>query len=256
MFSVTQLWILILLFPAIYLVSQAQVKHLPLDGLCKNWDFYVSCRTTRGPASGSNDFKVATEMLQRMSTLDEVTTVSQNSENAEAADSILQCCYVRASSFWRNLWNTLLLTNLENDDLFVKSVLLLFDILTLWSCLSLFARRCLRLWVRDKICSILIDSGHFTRDDSSQVDYISLTDNDISDKRLLEQIVYWSSLLEPFRILYSEKVPLHGVLIRWTLDCQNHLTQSNRRNLSCPPKSNFLTTNWIVPLCQRKESSV
>lgn len=48
-------------------VSGSGKTRLALDGLCCHWGFYVSCRTIVGTASGSNDFMVATEMLQSMS---------------------------------------------------------------------------------------------------------------------------------------------------------------------------------------------
>ncbi|KAF8508345.1 hypothetical protein BU17DRAFT_70833 [Hysterangium stoloniferum] len=68
---------------------------------------------------------------------------------------------------------------------------------------------------------VFTDIGRFTRDDSSQLDYIrrylTLSDNN-SDRRLLERMVYWfsgrhrltASLIELF--IYSENVPGHRVL--------------------------------------------
>ncbi|KAF8510678.1 hypothetical protein BU17DRAFT_97886 [Hysterangium stoloniferum] len=68
---------------------------------------------------------------------------------------------------------------------------------------------------------VFTDIGRFTKDDSSQLDYIrrylTLSDNN-SDRRLLERMVYWfsgrhrltASLIELF--IHSENVPRHRVL--------------------------------------------
>ena len=58
--------ILLPLSSHLFSVSGLGKTWLALDGLCCHWGFYVSCRNI-STASGSNDFMVATEMLQSMS---------------------------------------------------------------------------------------------------------------------------------------------------------------------------------------------
>ncbi|KAF8510406.1 hypothetical protein BU17DRAFT_98110 [Hysterangium stoloniferum] len=60
---------------------------LSLDGLCCNWGLYISCRNTGGPASGSNDFTVATKMLEDMSTW-KTGGSDEHKNNAKAAHRI------------------------------------------------------------------------------------------------------------------------------------------------------------------------
>ncbi|KAF8512020.1 hypothetical protein BU17DRAFT_96669 [Hysterangium stoloniferum] len=51
-------------------VSGSGKTRLALEGLCLNWGLYISCIRTRGSASGSKDFEVATEeMLPTLGTL-------------------------------------------------------------------------------------------------------------------------------------------------------------------------------------------
>ena len=59
--------ILLTLSSHLFSVSGSGKTRLSLDGLCSHWGFYLSCRTERGTASGSNDFTVATQMLRSMS---------------------------------------------------------------------------------------------------------------------------------------------------------------------------------------------
>jgi hypothetical protein len=59
--------ILLALSSHLFSVSGSGKKWLSLDGLCSHWGFYILCRTEAGTASGSNDFMVATQMLQSMS---------------------------------------------------------------------------------------------------------------------------------------------------------------------------------------------
>ena len=66
-------------------VSGSGKTRLSLDGLCQNWGLYITCRTRRGPASGSDDFNVATEMLSSMSTWHQGTNSADMSKNGEAA---------------------------------------------------------------------------------------------------------------------------------------------------------------------------
>lgn len=70
----------------LFSVSGSGKTRLSLDGLCQNWGLYISCRPTRGPASGSDDFKVATDMLQGMSTWDNGENPEDVLKNAQAAD--------------------------------------------------------------------------------------------------------------------------------------------------------------------------
>ena len=63
-------------------VSGSGKTRLSLDGLCQHWGFYISCKTRRGLASGSNDFNIATEMLQSM----RIWGSEDISKNADAAD--------------------------------------------------------------------------------------------------------------------------------------------------------------------------
>jgi hypothetical protein len=66
-------------------VSDSGKPRLSLGGLCQNWGLYISCRSKRGPASGSDDFNVAAEMLPSMSTWHQSTSSADISKNAEAA---------------------------------------------------------------------------------------------------------------------------------------------------------------------------
>jgi hypothetical protein len=78
-------------------VSGSGKTRLSLDGLCQNWGLYISCRTKRGPASGSDDFKAVTEMLQSMSTWHQGTSAADIFKNADAADrafAMLLCARV------------------------------------------------------------------------------------------------------------------------------------------------------------------
>jgi hypothetical protein len=78
-------------------VSGSGKTRLSLDGLCQKWGLYISCRTKQGPASGSDDFNVATEMLLSMSTWHQGTSSADISKNAEAAHrafAILLCARV------------------------------------------------------------------------------------------------------------------------------------------------------------------
>ena len=59
--------ILLALSSHLFNVSGSGKTRLVLDGLCCHWGFYISYRTERGTASGSDDFMVATQMLQSMS---------------------------------------------------------------------------------------------------------------------------------------------------------------------------------------------
>ncbi|KAF8516724.1 hypothetical protein BU17DRAFT_92559 [Hysterangium stoloniferum] len=68
-------------------VSGSGKTRLSLDGLCWNWGLYISCKNTGGPASGSNDFNVATKMLQTMSTWNTGDS-DGHSKNAESADRV------------------------------------------------------------------------------------------------------------------------------------------------------------------------
>jgi hypothetical protein len=68
-------------------VSGAGKTRLSLDGLCHNWGFYISCRSGRGPACGSDDFTVATEILTSMSTTDIST-------NADRVFAMLLCARI------------------------------------------------------------------------------------------------------------------------------------------------------------------
>ncbi|KAF8309783.1 hypothetical protein F5887DRAFT_1091838 [Amanita rubescens] len=73
-----------------------------------------------------------------------------------------------------------------------------------------------------KVPLVFTDVGRFTRDDSSQETYIrrylTLSNDNISDRRLLERMMYWfsgryrltASLIE--LLLYSENVPRHRIL--------------------------------------------
>lgn len=51
----------------LFSVSGSGKTRLSLDGLCSHWGLYISCRTMADTASGSNDFKATTDMLQTMS---------------------------------------------------------------------------------------------------------------------------------------------------------------------------------------------
>ena len=66
-------------------VSGSGKTRLSLDGLCQNWGLYISCRTKRGPASGSDDFNVATEMLLSMSAWHQGTSSADIYKDVEAA---------------------------------------------------------------------------------------------------------------------------------------------------------------------------
>ena len=59
--------VLILLSSHLFNVSGSGKTRLSLDDLCSHWGLYISCKTLESAASGSNDFIVATEMLQSMS---------------------------------------------------------------------------------------------------------------------------------------------------------------------------------------------
>ncbi|KAF8498457.1 hypothetical protein BU17DRAFT_72319 [Hysterangium stoloniferum] len=69
-------------------VSGSGKTRLALEGLCLNWGLYISCRSTRSPASGSKDLEVATEeILPTLSTWD--TGGSDGlQKNARAADRV------------------------------------------------------------------------------------------------------------------------------------------------------------------------
>ncbi|KAF8512673.1 hypothetical protein BU17DRAFT_96067 [Hysterangium stoloniferum] len=69
-------------------VSGSGKTRLALEGLCLNWGLYISCKSTRGPASGSKDFQVATEdILPTISTWHTEET-DEHKENAKAADRV------------------------------------------------------------------------------------------------------------------------------------------------------------------------
>ena len=69
-------------------VSGSGKTRLSLDGLCQNWGLYISCRAKRGPGSGSDDFKVATELLLSMSTWHHDITSANISQNRDAAHRV------------------------------------------------------------------------------------------------------------------------------------------------------------------------
>ncbi|KAF8519086.1 hypothetical protein BU17DRAFT_90258 [Hysterangium stoloniferum] len=69
-------------------VSGSGKTRLALEGLCLNWGLYISCRSTRGPASGSKDFEVATEeILPTLSTW-HTEEADEHKKNAKAADRV------------------------------------------------------------------------------------------------------------------------------------------------------------------------
>ena len=71
---------------SLFSVSGAGKTRLALDGLCQNWGLYISCRPARGPASGSDDFNVATEILQEMSVWNNVKSPEDVRKNEQAAN--------------------------------------------------------------------------------------------------------------------------------------------------------------------------
>jgi len=72
----------------LFSVSHSGKSRLLLDGLCHTWGLYISCRTNQGLTFGSDDFTVATEILQSMSTWHkgESSEPSIYHKNARAAD--------------------------------------------------------------------------------------------------------------------------------------------------------------------------
>ena len=76
----------------LFSVSGSGKTRLSLDGLCSHWGFYISCRTETGTASGSNDFTIATQMLESMSSRrTEPTDLSNNGTAAHRAFAMLLC---------------------------------------------------------------------------------------------------------------------------------------------------------------------
>ncbi|KAM6500713.1 hypothetical protein JOM56_003727 [Amanita muscaria] len=79
----------------LFSVSGSGKTRLSLNGLCSHWGLYISCRTMRGTASGSNDFKVATDMLQTMSDWRTSSSdLSNNDSVAHRAFTMLLCARV------------------------------------------------------------------------------------------------------------------------------------------------------------------
>ena len=87
--------ILLALSSHLFNVSGSGKTRLSLDGLCSHWGFYISCRTVTGTASGSNDFTVATQMLQSMSKwCANPPDLSNNGTAARCAFAMLLCARV------------------------------------------------------------------------------------------------------------------------------------------------------------------
>jgi len=87
--------ILLALSSHLFSVSGSGKTRLSLDGLCSHWGFYISCRDETGMASGSDDFTVATQMLQSMSSWREGPAhLSNNGTAARRAFAMLLCARV------------------------------------------------------------------------------------------------------------------------------------------------------------------
>jgi hypothetical protein len=64
---------------------------LALEGLCHNWGFYISCRSSDAVTSGSSDFEEAISMMQTISTWDSQPTINHGfHRNATTADRVFQ----------------------------------------------------------------------------------------------------------------------------------------------------------------------
>ena len=72
------------LFSHLFNTSGSGKTRLILDGLCKNWGFYVSCRPKVIGPRGSSDFRVTTETISDMSGWN--TKGEVGDENARLAD--------------------------------------------------------------------------------------------------------------------------------------------------------------------------
>ena len=85
--------ILLTLSSHLFSVSGSGKTRLSLDGLCSQWGFYFSCRAEAGTASGSNDFTVATQMLQSMSSwhTDPPDSFNNGTAAARRAFAMLLC---------------------------------------------------------------------------------------------------------------------------------------------------------------------
>ena len=80
----------------LFSVSGSGKTRLSLDGLCSHWGFYFSCGAEAGTASGSNDFTVATQMLQSLSSwhTDPPDSFNNGTAAARRAFAMLLCAHL------------------------------------------------------------------------------------------------------------------------------------------------------------------
>ncbi|KAF8521957.1 hypothetical protein BU17DRAFT_64682 [Hysterangium stoloniferum] len=288
-------------------VSGSGKTRLALEGLCLNWGLYISCISTRGSASGSKDFEVATEEM--LPTLGTLPSLSFWSGATDRVSAMLLCARIfilkqfvqhipvnTDATLARRRWvlAQVLPPHLDfwGDDLFVRVLrtlqhadMQIIELKTKRKDLFPDGRDTSLFVVIDEVqvaadnlkeysntgtdmhpilrkifftgfilsgtglsmnmvddvgtafakcvpfsgLGVFTDIGRFTKDGSSQLDYIcrhlTLSDND-SDRQLLERMMYWfsgrhrltASLIELFICL--ENIPRHRVLTSFV----EHLT--------------------------------